>query len=85
MNSLEKMGETHLILKSCERYLILKFLREAIKTISLSNFFVATFASWQNFQLRDTKRDLKFQHQGYKWLFDDKNNKNDVIEISIDK
>ena len=47
--------------------------------------FVATFASWQNFQLRDTKRDLKFQHQGYKRLFDDKNNKNDVIEISIDK
>ena len=47
--------------------------------------FVATLASWQNFQQLDTKRDLKFQRQGYKRLFDDKNNRNDVIEISIDK
>ena len=47
--------------------------------------FVATFASWQNFQLLDTKRDLKFQHQGYKRLFDDKSNKNYVVEISKDE
>ena len=82
------MGETYLILKNWRNKIVWKIFD--IKVSARGNqddfsvkLFVATFASWQNFQLLDTKRDLKFQHQIYKRLFDEKkNNKNDVIEIS---
>ena len=68
--------------KSCERYLILKFLREAIKTISLSNFLSQPSqagkifnCSIQNVIWNSNIRDTK----GFSMK---KNNKNDVIEIS---
>ena len=74
---LEKMGETYLILKNWRNKIVWKIFD--IKVSARGNqddfsvkLFVATFASWQNFQLLDTKRDLKFQHQGYKRLFDEK-------------
>ena len=71
------MGETYLILKNWRNKIVWKIFD--IKVSARGNqddfsvkLFVATFASWQNFQLLDTKRDLKFQHQGYKRLFDEK-------------